>query len=159
MLLGASILEMHQRVTDLQIIQPHPAKEKPRGVQWEELISGNFPGKRMLLKWTKGSAVRLPWNFRTWLEESKAFPFLFSSLWYCPFSRNHLVFSLPLQQLYTHQDHEVCYLPFSSYRSENLVPKRRCVANLCTEIYQPKHIKEKEVVLHREESTSSSLPM
>lgn len=53
-----------------------------------------------------------------------------------------------------------CYPPLSSYRSENLVPKHSCVANLCTEIYhQPKHMKEKEAILHREESTSSSLPI
>lgn len=119
-----------------------------------------FPCKTSL-GWREVCEARpSPWNCWTQLGENRksCLFFFFSLLWYCPFSRNNLFsISLPMLQLYIHQFHEVCHTPFSSYWTENLVPRGSWVAKLCIEISQPKHIKERGVIFHRDESTSSSL--
>lgn len=139
MLLGANILKMHQRVTDHQIIQPHPAKEKPRGVQWKELITGNFPGKKKCYSGgEKAAQPDCPETAGHNYKKAKAF-LSFSPLFDIVCLAGITWYSVSSSYSYT----PTRTMKFAIHRSENLVPKHSCVANLCTEIYQPKHMKKK----------------
>lgn len=132
--------------------QIHPAMEKPRETQWKELLSGNFPerhhsGGESFVQQTF-SLKPLDMTKTEW----KVLPFF-------PLSDTvHLVgttlfpVSPPVLQLQPWGSQT-----FSNYWTESLVPGGSWVARPHMEISQPKHIKERDVLFHREESISLGL--